>query len=96
MANTFANGDKCISFSAVFCPKMCKCRLLHMAPIASRFVLLSSFSVRELFNCLNFKNLNLFLISRTFFAGGTMVAVAVHAFRNGDLAIFDFVIAATL
>ena len=25
-----------------------------------------------------------------------MVAVAVHAFRNGDLAIFDFVIAATL
>ena len=32
MANTFANGDKCISFSAVFCPKMCKCRLLHMAP----------------------------------------------------------------
>ena len=32
MANTFANGDKCISFSAVFCPKMCKCRHLHMAP----------------------------------------------------------------
>ena len=32
MANAFANGDKCISFSAVYCPKMCKCWLLHMAP----------------------------------------------------------------
>ena len=32
MANAFANGDKCISFSAVFCPKMSKCRLLRMAP----------------------------------------------------------------
>ena len=31
-ANTLANGDKFISFGAVFCPKMCKCRLLHMAP----------------------------------------------------------------
>ena len=39
-ANTLANGDKCISFGAVFCPKMCKCRLLHMAPHSGKPVTL--------------------------------------------------------